>query len=259
MPLAPAKTLLHRLPDALAELLSAHGVPAPLIEAEHADALDHRGAPTANRSLVGVMNEFAFLAGAHRAERPDLMRLSQRLATTPCGPLFQRHISPDRELAALITGPSAPARPCLRATSRTWQMSVFGSSPLSRVPAVSVSVGQRGPSRVVEQATPVQVLRVAWLTRGAVGMPRRSWSLTDSDGRSGSISSVFEPRPGRGPDECWRARHLGDLSEVRAVRSCRLARRRSGRRRLPRRLPADCRGLLPAKGEGAPFPAPSPA
>jgi hypothetical protein len=40
------------------------------------------------------MNEFAFLADVDRAERPDLMRLSMRLATTPCGPLFQRHVVP---------------------------------------------------------------------------------------------------------------------------------------------------------------------
>jgi uncharacterized protein DUF6933 len=104
MPLAPARTLLRRLPDALAELLSAHRVPATLIAAEHAETLDHRVAPTANRSLVGVLNEFTFLAGAHRTEPLDLMLLSMRLATTPCGPLFQRHISPDRELAALIAG-----------------------------------------------------------------------------------------------------------------------------------------------------------
>jgi hypothetical protein len=102
LPLAPAKTLLHRLPDGLAELLSAHGVPAALIEADHAEALDHRVAPTANRSLVGVMNEFACLADAHRAEEPDLVLLSTQLAITPCGPLFHRHISPDRELEALI-------------------------------------------------------------------------------------------------------------------------------------------------------------
>ena len=50
------------------------------------------------------MNEFAFLADVDRGEQPDVMRVSMRLATTPCGPLFQRHISPDRELAALIAG-----------------------------------------------------------------------------------------------------------------------------------------------------------
>ena len=107
MPLAPARTLLTRFPDALAELLAAHRVPAPLIDSEHAEARDHRLAPTANRSLVGVMNEFAFLADLDRVGQPDLMRVSMRLATTPCGPLFQRHISPDRELAALIAEPQA--------------------------------------------------------------------------------------------------------------------------------------------------------
>ena len=104
MPLAPARTLLTRFPDALAELLSAHRVPAPLIDSEDAEARDQRLAPTANRSLVGVMNEFAFLADHDRGEPPDLLRVSMRLATTPCGPRFQRHISPDRELAAVIAG-----------------------------------------------------------------------------------------------------------------------------------------------------------
>jgi hypothetical protein len=111
MPLAPAKTLLTRLPDALAELLSAHRVPARLVEAERAQALDHRLAATTNRSLVGVMNEFAALANLDRAENPDLVRLSMRLATTPCGPLFERHVSPDRELAALIAGRDETGHP----------------------------------------------------------------------------------------------------------------------------------------------------
>ncbi len=107
MPLAPARTLLTRFPDALADLLFAHRVSAQLIEAERAQALEHRLAATANRSLLGVMNEFAHLADLHRAEIPDLLRLSVRLATTPCGPLFQRHISPDRELAAFLAGTSS--------------------------------------------------------------------------------------------------------------------------------------------------------
>lgn len=134
MPLAPARTLLTRLPDALAELLSAHRVPAPLIDREHAEARDHRLAPTANRSLVGVMNEFAFLADVDRGGQPDLMRISMRLATTPCGPLFQRHISPDRELTALIaelpadrtTGP----RPDDDAVKPAME-SILGASPLA--------------------------------------------------------------------------------------------------------------------------------
>ena len=82
-------------------MLSAHRVSAQLIEAERVQALEHRLAATANRSLVGVMNEFAHLADLDRAKDLDL---SMRRATTPCGPLLQRHVSLERELAALIAG-----------------------------------------------------------------------------------------------------------------------------------------------------------
>jgi hypothetical protein len=48
------------------------------------------------------MNEFTYLADAWRQEEPDLLALAVRLAATLCGPLYKRHISPDRELAALV-------------------------------------------------------------------------------------------------------------------------------------------------------------
>jgi hypothetical protein len=64
-------------------------------------------APTASRSVLGIMNEFTFMAEHMRAEdrgsEPiDIDALAGRLARTPCGPLFKRHISPDRELRALV-------------------------------------------------------------------------------------------------------------------------------------------------------------
>jgi Domain of unknown function (DUF6933) len=61
-------------------------------------------AKTASRSVVGVMNEFKYLAevSANLDEESDLLALSMRLAETPCRPLHKRHIIPDRELAALI-------------------------------------------------------------------------------------------------------------------------------------------------------------
>ena len=51
------------------------------------------------------MNEFKFLAEVYSRVDPemDLMALSLRLAGTPCSPLYKRHISPDRELAALAS------------------------------------------------------------------------------------------------------------------------------------------------------------
>jgi hypothetical protein len=65
---------------------------------------DWRLGPTANRRVVGIMNEFTHLAEAWRWDQPqpDLHALALRLATTPCGPLYRKHISPDRELAAVL-------------------------------------------------------------------------------------------------------------------------------------------------------------
>ena len=72
---------------------------------------DCRRAKTANRSVVGIMNEFTFLAEAYRGDAPvlDLLAAAMQLATTPCGPLYGTHISPDRELAALLRSFTRPA------------------------------------------------------------------------------------------------------------------------------------------------------
>jgi hypothetical protein len=65
---------------------------------------DHRLTKTSNRSVVGIMNEFAFMAESYRDHDGDndLLAMALWLAKTPCGPLYKRAISPDRELAALV-------------------------------------------------------------------------------------------------------------------------------------------------------------
>ena len=62
-------------------------------------------AKTANRSVVGTMNEFAFLAEVYRQGMgtTDLLALSMRLAETPCGAI--KHNSPS-ELIKEILGAS---------------------------------------------------------------------------------------------------------------------------------------------------------
>lgn len=104
MPLAPAATLLARFPQHAASALTAHGTPQAVIDEELRQMRDYRFAKTANRSVVGIMNEFTYLAEAYRDDtlEPDLLALAIRLAATPCGPLYSKHISPDRELAALL-------------------------------------------------------------------------------------------------------------------------------------------------------------
>ncbi|MCA1737004.1 MAG: hypothetical protein LC739_13170 [Actinobacteria bacterium] len=104
MPLAPAATIIPRFPDALHPSLEAGGVAAGFIEAEIAAMVDGRYSKTANRSVIGIMNEFSFLAKVYRDHRglTDLVALGLLLAETPCGPLYRRHGSPDRELEAVV-------------------------------------------------------------------------------------------------------------------------------------------------------------
>lgn len=104
LPLAPAATWPPRVGEQIVAVLEAHGAPAGFIAAELSHMREWVLGVTANRSVVGVMNEFAFLADVHREYSPavDLLELAVRLAATPCGPLYRRNVSPDRELAAAL-------------------------------------------------------------------------------------------------------------------------------------------------------------
>ncbi|HEY1919930.1 MAG TPA: hypothetical protein VGH27_30530 [Streptosporangiaceae bacterium] len=111
VPLAPAATLLARFPEQAAAVLAAHGIPDMIIRAELRQLHDYRLGKTANRSVVGIMNEFTHLAEAYRQDTPapDLPGLAMRLAATPCGPLYSKNISPDRELHALVRSLTPPS------------------------------------------------------------------------------------------------------------------------------------------------------
>ena len=102
MPLAPASTLAARFPHALATNLVRHGASQAFIANEVATMSEVSMAKTANRSVVGTMNEFAFLAEAYResVDSFDLVAPSMRLADTPCGAI--RHDSPARLVRELI-------------------------------------------------------------------------------------------------------------------------------------------------------------
>ena len=106
VPLAPASTLVRRFVDDLAAALDQFRVPHSFIAHEMERMADHKLAKTSNRSVVGTMNEFAFLAEAHRdaGNELDLLQLSVNLAGTPCGPLRSRTGFPDQELQALVAG-----------------------------------------------------------------------------------------------------------------------------------------------------------
>jgi hypothetical protein len=104
MPLAPAATVLERFPAALAQVLRGHRVDDEFVEHEVEEMSEWQLVPTSSRSVVGVMNDFAYLAGEYAAASGgnNFVSLSLRLSGTPSGPLHGRHGSPDRELAWLV-------------------------------------------------------------------------------------------------------------------------------------------------------------
>ncbi len=109
VPLAPAKTLLDRIPDAIESALRVHGVPEETIAAERSAMSEVRLAPTNDRTVLGVMNEFAYLGEVFVTNgRLDLETLSMKMSDIIVGPLDKRAGTPGRELAAVLgTDPTA--------------------------------------------------------------------------------------------------------------------------------------------------------
>ena len=101
MPLAPAATLAARFPAQLATVLHELGANVQFVDSEIDAMAEMVISNTANRSIVGVMNEFAFLADGYREylQEPDLLALTIKLGGTPCGPL--KGNSPARSLKEL--------------------------------------------------------------------------------------------------------------------------------------------------------------
>jgi hypothetical protein len=103
MELAPAATLLERAPSAIEAVLRRHGVDETFLAAERKAMSEVRIAPTNDRRVLGVMNEFAlhgewlFKEGEH-----ELEALSLRLSSLIVGKLDEG--SPDRAVAAVVGG-----------------------------------------------------------------------------------------------------------------------------------------------------------
>lgn len=86
MPMAPASTLIARFPRELATALISQGPSQVFTASEVAAMSEVSVAEAADRSVVGTMNEFSFLAEGYREslETSDLLALSMRLADATC-------------------------------------------------------------------------------------------------------------------------------------------------------------------------------
>jgi hypothetical protein len=104
LPLAPAATLTSRIGEHVSEVLTVYQAPATFVDQERQHMQTAQLGVTANRSVVGVMTEFARLAEVHHRGDPmeGLVELAVRLAATPCSPLYSGNVSPDRELIATL-------------------------------------------------------------------------------------------------------------------------------------------------------------
>ncbi len=91
MPLAPAVGVVARFPMAMAEVLGALGVDPRFVVAEMTEMSSVVLAKTASRQVLGVMNEFTFMAehtiSTGRSDPSDLLGLSVWLANTIVGPI----------------------------------------------------------------------------------------------------------------------------------------------------------------------------
>lgn len=104
VPLAPAATLAPRFVSHLRAVFDVFRLDPRFIDSEISEMTEHRLAKTANRSVVGSMNDFSSLAEFHRDQHgsDDLLALSLELAHTPCGPLDKKRGFPDLELKAMV-------------------------------------------------------------------------------------------------------------------------------------------------------------
>jgi hypothetical protein len=126
--LAPAATLLDRAPAAIEAALRRHGVDSTLLAAEHAAMDEVRIAPTNDRRVLGVMNEFAFHGEwLFKEGQHDLEALSLRMSSLNIGKLAEG--SPDRALAAVMGRAEPLAKVITFPGERT------ASAPLSQAPA----------------------------------------------------------------------------------------------------------------------------
>jgi hypothetical protein len=112
--LLPARdlgTVAPRLCQALGEVLSALEIPQPMIAAELREMESCIFGPTANRQVLGSMNDFAHMMAWRRyaGQEGDLLQMALDLAKSPCSPL--RHNSPDRATRQVFWGDQPQARP----------------------------------------------------------------------------------------------------------------------------------------------------
>lgn len=87
LPAARAKTFARRLPAVVAEMLVALGVPDGAIDRELAEMASFAVGATANRQVLGSMNDFARMLEVPQDPGESLLSAALLLSEAPCGPI----------------------------------------------------------------------------------------------------------------------------------------------------------------------------
>ncbi len=95
--------LLPEFREAVVAVLRQLGVPEVALRAERQHLVNIEIGPTASRSVLGSMNDFAFLGRSYVEARggTDLVALALDLAEAPCGPLGY---SSPKDVARVLLG-----------------------------------------------------------------------------------------------------------------------------------------------------------
>jgi len=84
---AGKEPLAARLPAAVGDMLAALSVPAPIVDGELASMQQVTIAATASRTVLGSMNDFAWLLEGYWEPTASLLELALKVADAPCSPL----------------------------------------------------------------------------------------------------------------------------------------------------------------------------
>jgi len=102
--LLPLATLVERFPQAVGVALRELDVPEAVIAEERQAMGQGTVCKTANRSLIGMMNEFSFLTESYRYHFGTIepIALMMKLVITPCQPI--QYLSPPDALNRVLRG-----------------------------------------------------------------------------------------------------------------------------------------------------------
>ncbi len=120
LPAVDARSAARRLPEGLFDVLKALGIPWGAIDREMHEMRDATIGRTANRIVLGIVNEFVYAAPFPLADGASLSSVALWLAETPCKPM--EWTAPRRQPKRRSQTRCTDRTRCLSTARRLWQL-----------------------------------------------------------------------------------------------------------------------------------------